>query len=291
MPDSPSAMSNRKCSVLVGLLVGLLLASSSALALEKCVYCRGINCQRSSYQAEEQCSDRLDACASVFEGGIVQAQGCLEGLEDSWREQCVGPSKGVDCEICASDKCNTLASERAACLQCAESEDEQCVDAPQVLTPQRCPIARTGRSFCFSKLVDERLERGCSLSLSDQLDCLSNGSCQLCDPRERPHCNDEIIDFESAPATTTESTSTTSTPTTQSTATPSTASPQTTPSTASPQTTPSTQEPTTTSPEATSATPTAPPTTAKPNSAYSLHSSTIVMIIVPLAVFVYTLHK
>ncbi|XP_026841740.1 protein psiD [Drosophila persimilis] len=285
-------MSNRTSSAL-GCLLGLLLASSSALGLEKCIYCRGINCQRSSYQAEEQCSDRLDACASVFQGDIVQAQGCLEGLEAGWREQCHGPSGGVDCEICVSEKCNTLGSARAGCLQCAESGDEHCVDAPQLLVSQRCPIARTGGSFCFTKLVEERLERGCSLSLSDQLDCLANSNCQLCDPLERPHCNDEIIDFNAAPDPTTESTSTststTSTPT-QSTATPSTASPQTTPSTASPQTTPSTAspQPTTASPQ-----PTAPPTTAEPNSALSLHSaaSSIPLIIVPLAVFVYTLHK
>ncbi|SPP75410.1 Hypothetical predicted protein [Drosophila guanche] len=272
-------MSNPKCSAL-GLLVGLLLASGTALALEKCVYCRGINCQRSSYQAEEQCSDLLDACASVFEGGIVQAQGCLEGLEDGWRALCQAPSKGVDCEICVSDKCNTVGSERAACLQCAESEDEQCVNAPQLLVPQRCAIARTGRSFCYSKLVGERLERGCSLSLSDQMDCLASGGCQLCDPLERPHCNDEVIDFNAAPDTTTEATSTsTSTPSTP-----------TTQSTTTTQTTPSTQQPTTTSAPPTTAT----PTTAKPNAAFSLHSSsttTIWLIIVPLVVFIYTLHK
>ncbi|EDW35916.1 GL17512 [Drosophila persimilis] len=177
-------MSNRTSSAL-GCLLGLLLASSSALGLEKCIYCRGINCQRSSYQAEEQCSDRLDACASVFQGDIVQAQGCLEGLEAGWREQCHGPSGGVDCEICVSEKCNTLGSARAGCLQCAESGDEHCVDAPQLLVSQRCPIARTGGSFCFTKLVEERLERGCSLSLSDQLDCLANSNCQLSRPYNR----------------------------------------------------------------------------------------------------------
>ncbi|BFG03676.1 mucin-2 [Drosophila madeirensis] len=284
MPESPSVMSNPKCSAL-GLVVGLLLASGTALALEKCVYCRGINCQRSSYQAEEQCSDLLDACASVFEGGIVQAQGCLEGLEDGWRGQCQAPSKGPDCEICVSDNCNTVGSERAACLQCTESEDEQSVNAPQLLMPQSCAIARTGRSFCYSKLVGERLERGCSLSLSDQMDCLASGSCQLCDPLERPHCNDEVIDFSSAPDTTTESTST-------STSTPITPTTQSTPTQSTP--TPTTQQPTTTTPQPTTATPTAPPTTAKPNSAFSLHSfstTTIPLIIVPLVVFIYTLHK
>lgn len=104
-------------SFLLGLV---LLTGSYVLAAENCIYCRGINCQRSSYNAEETCSDRLDACVSVFQGGSIQAQGCLESLEDSWREKCGEghQGSGVDCEICVLNKCNKVGSPSAGCLQC-----------------------------------------------------------------------------------------------------------------------------------------------------------------------------
>lgn len=121
MLNIPSAMSNLNSSKL---LVALVLTSSYVLASEKCIYCRDINCQRSSYDADEQCSEKLDACVSVFKAGVIQAQGCLESLEDDWREKCEDKDKGneIDCEICVTERCNYVAAKRTSCLQCNNTE-------------------------------------------------------------------------------------------------------------------------------------------------------------------------
>jgi len=106
------------------LLLALLLTSSYVLASEKCIYCRGISCRRTSYEADDQCSDKLDACVSVFQDGFIQAQGCLEGLEDDLREKCQEDNKvhGTDCEVCITEKCNKVAPKTYSCLQCNSAE-------------------------------------------------------------------------------------------------------------------------------------------------------------------------
>lgn len=115
------SMLTRKCAILCILLP--LLRASFVLASESCYYCRGINCQRSNYEATEQCVDQLDACVSVFEGGVVKAQGCLERLEASWREPCESRNHiRKQCEICVTEKCNNVSSRQLSCLQCTDTE-------------------------------------------------------------------------------------------------------------------------------------------------------------------------
>ncbi|XP_050744068.1 uncharacterized protein LOC108022148 [Drosophila biarmipes] len=289
------------------LLLALLLSSSYVWASEKCTYCRGINCQRTSYEADEECSDKLDACVSVFQDGFVQAQGCLESLEDDLKEKCTENNKGygIDCEICITEKCNNVAPKTYSCLQCNNTEDTQCAESPDLLKAVQCPIARSGRSFCYASLLGDRLERGCSLTLSDQVGCLANPNCQLCDPLEQPHCNDQVLktDDNSTTESPTESTSssTGSTPsstiTTESTSsstpssttssstslstgsstssstsasTSSSTSSSTTSTTNSPQTTQSSTEPSTTEK--------IPTTTDKPNSALGLHAPVFLIL-------------
>ncbi|XP_017044940.1 threonine-rich protein [Drosophila ficusphila] len=286
------------------LLALLLFASGCVLGSEKCIYCRGINCQRSSYEAEEGCSDRLDACVSVFQGGIIQAQGCLENLEDDWREKCFKTNKGngIDCEICVTEKCNNLGSKLASCLQCNNTVDSECAESPGLLKAVQCPIARTGRSFCYASLEGDVLERGCSLTLANQLNCLANPNCHLCDPLEQAHCNDMIVKADDSPTTelpsestssstestpnstvTTEPTSssstTSSTSSSSSSSTTSTTSSPTSIPTNSPETTQSTTEPSTTEE--------IPTTTNKPNSAFGFHVS-FFLIFAQLALFITT---
>ncbi|XP_016969125.1 putative protein TPRXL [Drosophila rhopaloa] len=289
MLNVPSAMSNLNLYQLLFAL--LLLGSSYVLASEKCIYCRGINCQRSSYVAEEQCSDRMDACVSVFHEGIIEAQGCLDSLEDDWREKCQDKNKGrgVDCEICVSEKCNTVASKRASCLQCNNTEDAQCMETPELLKAVQCPIARSGRSFCYASLEGDSLERGCSLSLTDQVNCLANPNCHLCDPLEQPHCNDQAVkaDDSSTSESPTESTSSSTESTPSSTITTDSTTDSTTLSTTSSTTSSSTSSSSsssTSSPETTesSTTEEIPTTTNKPNSAFGLHVS-FFLIFVQLA--------
>lgn len=129
MPKASVAMLTRKCAIPCILLA--LLGSSCVLASESCFYCRGINCQRSSYQATEQCVDQLDACVSVFEGGVIRAQGCLERLDDSWRKQCETKAHSrLQCEICVSEKCNNISPPQLSCVQC---NDTQVSKEPRVI--------------------------------------------------------------------------------------------------------------------------------------------------------------
>ncbi|KAH8327090.1 hypothetical protein KR074_002709, partial [Drosophila pseudoananassae] len=194
-------------------LILLIFSSSCVLSSEKCIYCRGINCQRSSYEAEEQCSDSLDVCVSVFQAGTILSQGCLESLEEDYITQCQENSKdsGIDCEICVTDKCNNVGSKQAGCLQCNSDQDAQCTDPSEALQAEQCSIARTGRSFCYAKVEANRVDRGCSLTLSDQVDCLANRNCYLCDPLEVPHCNNQLIEEDDSSTSTENPITTTST--------------------------------------------------------------------------------
>lgn len=122
MPNESTTMLSRKLAILC-LLWPMLCAASLVLASESCLYCRGINCQRSTYQASEQCVGELDACVSVFQSGMVQAQGCYDSLERTWRQYCGDEhSFHTQCEICLTDKCNNATSRELSCLQCQDTE-------------------------------------------------------------------------------------------------------------------------------------------------------------------------
>lgn len=121
MPNESAAMLSRKCAILC--LLWALLCAGLVLASKSCLYCRGINCQRSSYQATEQCLGAVDTCVSVFQSGMVRAQGCYESLEHDWRQYCGGEHKcRTQCEVCATDKCNNATSRPLSCIQCRETE-------------------------------------------------------------------------------------------------------------------------------------------------------------------------
>ncbi|XP_064551884.1 uncharacterized protein LOC135437753 [Drosophila montana] len=275
------SMLTRKCAILCILLP--LLRAGFVLASESCHYCRGINCQRSNYEATEQCVDQLDACVSVFEGGVVKAQGCLELLEGSWREPCESRNHTrIQCEICVTEKCNNVSARQLSCLQCTDTEDDNCRTAPEQLAPQACGIARSGRSLCYASIKEQRVERGCSLTLSEQRTCLADANCQLCDPLEISHCNYQLLEDtavtteppgESTSSTSSSSSSSTSTSTSSSTTT-------TTSSTASPPTTQSTIPPT--------KSPTDPPTPSpQPDSAQSLCTKNIPILLLALQLVMY----
>lgn len=52
------------------LLLVLIVAFqvNSIAAQRSCYQCEGINCQRTTYQKVEKCSNDVDICATVFEG-------------------------------------------------------------------------------------------------------------------------------------------------------------------------------------------------------------------------------
>ncbi|KAH8394831.1 hypothetical protein KR222_007609 [Zaprionus bogoriensis] len=274
-------MLTRKCATLC--LLWPLLQTGLVLASESCVYCRGINCQRSSYAATEHCLDKLDVCVSVFQEGRVQAQGCFDSLEDNWRQHCEGPpSPRAQCEICVTEKCNNVSSRQFSCLQCEDTEDERCRSAPQELTPQSCAIARSGRNLCYARAEGERIERGCSLTLSEQTSCLSDVNCRLCDPTQIADCNDQLLEASTvttetpvssttSSSTSSSSSSTSESPSTSTSSSTSSSSSSSTSSSTSSSSSTSTSSSTSPSPSASTTTeePSS-PTTAKPNGAASL---------------------
>ncbi|XP_068146393.1 uncharacterized protein [Drosophila tropicalis] len=196
-------MSSRKYALL--LFYGISVFQV-AFATEKCNYCRGINCQRSTYQSVEECSDKLDTCASVFHDGVIHSQGCLESLEDHCDD-----ASGMKCVKCAVDNCNNKSL--VSCVQCVDSEDVNCRSNPETLTAKSCGIARSGRNFCSTIISDDgqHVERGCVISLAEQINCLNNANCYLCDPVEKSSCNNHLVegfvDTTEAPSTSTTSTS------------------------------------------------------------------------------------
>ncbi|ALC40955.1 CG34040 [Drosophila busckii] len=266
-----------------------LLCCSRAQAVDSCVYCRGINCQRSSYAATELCVDRLDACVSVFQGGRVQAQGCWEKVEERWRIQC--QEQGTQCEICLTEKCNNVSPRQLSCLQCQDTQDEQCRTAPEQLIGKRCGIARTGRTFCYASIKDQHVERGCALNLTQQRSCLEDINCQLCDPLELgASCNKQLLqenEATTAPPDTSSSTSSSSSSSSTSTTSSSSSSSSST-STTSSSSSSSTSTSTTTTAAPPTAPPTLPPTTAKPNSAatFNLNNLAFLLLFAQLVNFV-----
>lgn len=62
-----------KYKVVTHTLVALVLLQAlidPTEAAMKCYKCTGINCQRTTYTATEDCADELDSCVSVYEGSM-----------------------------------------------------------------------------------------------------------------------------------------------------------------------------------------------------------------------------
>ncbi|XP_065369292.1 uncharacterized protein LOC135961682 [Calliphora vicina] len=165
-----------------------------------CHQCRGINCLRTTYEATQKCLNDLDICVTVFDGQTILAQGCLEQLSEELRHKCDVDTTAQDslslseCFKCNDNLCNNLASSSFECIQCDSESDANCRTNPQSLAPSRCGISRTPNEYCFVKQEGERVIRGCSNTLEEQISCLSSVDCMICQPSELSGCNDiEVI--------------------------------------------------------------------------------------------------
>ncbi|XP_017480148.1 PREDICTED: cell wall protein IFF6-like, partial [Rhagoletis zephyria] len=190
-------------------LVLLQLLITRTDAASKCHKCTGINCQRTSYAATEECVDALDSCVTVFHGSTVLAQGCLGQLAVALRNKCQTEStanedseavvEGEDlpkangaCYQCNEDLCNNVSGDGFECIQCDSNTDGNCASNPDQLQAEKCPIGRSTNSYCYTKVEEgKRAIRGCATNLVQQNECLGSNDCTLCSPLDISGCNRE----------------------------------------------------------------------------------------------------
>ncbi|XP_049306668.1 uncharacterized protein LOC105222438 isoform X2 [Bactrocera dorsalis] len=191
---------------LVALMVLQVLIDPTEAAT-KCHKCTGINCQRTTYAATEDCTDALDSCVTVFQESMVLAQGCLGQLAVGLRNKCeipsteetdgtemtdvddAAPAVNRNCHQCSENLCNNLSAEGTDCLQCDSNEEAKCACDTESLQPQRCPISKAVNTYCYAKIEASRATRGCATDLAQQKECQSNSGCSLCSPSDINGCN------------------------------------------------------------------------------------------------------
>ncbi|XP_053962820.1 protein rtoA-like [Anastrepha ludens] len=184
------------------LLLQVLIGCTEAAT--KCHKCTGINCQRTSYTATEDCVDALDSCTTIFQGSTVLAQGCLGQLAVELRNKCETPTNtnednevamegeklqtaNAACYRCREDLCNEVSGEAFECIQCDSNADGECASGN--LQPAKCPIGRSMNSYCYTKVEGKRAIRGCATNLVEQKECLNSNDCVLCSPLDISGCN------------------------------------------------------------------------------------------------------
>uniref|UniRef100_W8BWG8 DUF753 domain-containing protein n=1 Tax=Ceratitis capitata TaxID=7213 RepID=W8BWG8_CERCA len=199
-------------TLLHALLAFLLLQAliNPADAAAKCHKCTGINCQRTTFAATEDCLDALDSCVSVFDGSTVLAQGCLGQLTSELRNKCevsttesadpdeiatddgeALPTTNQQCYQCREDLCNNVSADGFECVQCDSDVDGKCASDTEGLPTEKCPIGKAVNSYCYAKLAGKHATRGCAVDLVQQKECLNSNDCVLCTPTDIAGCNRE----------------------------------------------------------------------------------------------------
>ncbi|CAD7013299.1 unnamed protein product [Ceratitis capitata] len=199
-------------TLLHALLAFLLLQAliNPAYAAAKCHKCTGINCQRTTFAATEDCLDALDSCVSVFDGSTVLAQGCLGQLTSELRNKCevsttesadpdeiatddgeALPTTNQQCYQCREDLCNNVSADGFECVQCDSDVDGKCASDTEGLPTEKCPIGKAVNSYCYAKLAGKHATRGCAVDLVQQKECLNSNDCVLCTPTDIAGCNRE----------------------------------------------------------------------------------------------------
>ena len=79
-------------ALVVLVLLQVLIESTDAAT--KCHQCTGINCQRMTYAATEDCADELDSCITIFQDcmGSLKTSGILYKLISPFACRSYGPS-------------------------------------------------------------------------------------------------------------------------------------------------------------------------------------------------------
>ncbi|ALC40956.1 CG4363 [Drosophila busckii] len=174
----------------VALLVLSLIGLGQANTIASCNSCYGINCQRTSLQAQEQkCADSLDYCVTIFDDSKVMYKGCSLEIPLTLRQRCESHSKGSSCFKCNSDRCNNVGAMDYACVQCDASKDANCAENASTLQPTRCVAPTGGNSYCYVKSSGSSTQRGCATTVAEQQSCLKDANCLLCSPGDIRGCN------------------------------------------------------------------------------------------------------
>ncbi|TDG42715.1 hypothetical protein AWZ03_010853 [Drosophila navojoa] len=174
----------------------------SAAAPRTCYSCEGVNCQRTTRQnATVRCNDLLDICVTVYEGFRVSERGCLLEISLAARSKC--QARDPQCQKCGGDLCNNQGRVDYQCIQCNGSDDAKCNLAGDSISPAQCPAPTGNNAYCYVKASGSQLQRGCALSVKEQMSCLQANDCSLCLP-ENGHgssaCNNYVLEYKASGA-------------------------------------------------------------------------------------------
>ncbi|XP_023173514.1 uncharacterized protein LOC111601247 [Drosophila hydei] len=173
-----------------------------ASAPRNCYSCKGINCQRTTRQnATVKCTDLLDICVTVYEGFRVSERGCLLELSVAAQSKC--HARDPRCQKCGGDLCNNQGRVDFQCIQCSGSDDSKCNSAGDSISAAKCSAPTGNNAYCYVRAVGSNLQRGCALSVKEQMNCLQDNDCSLCLP-ENGHgssaCNNYALEFSASGA-------------------------------------------------------------------------------------------
>ncbi|XP_034476759.1 uncharacterized protein LOC117783460 [Drosophila innubila] len=180
--------------LLVCCSTGLVKANS----ITSCYSCYGINCQRTSLNQEQKCSDSLDYCVTIYDESKVVYKGCSLEIPVQLRQRCESRPNG-SCFKCNSDRCNNVGSAHFSCVQCDSSKDSNCADNAVTLNPTVCVAPTAPNSYCYVKSsgTSSSIIRGCATTMTDQKNCLEDANCLLCSPGDIRGCNSVNIASDS----------------------------------------------------------------------------------------------
>lgn len=122
-----------------------------------------------------------ERCVTVFsKGKNVTERGCSSSLHN--KRYC--DQNYASCVQCPTNGCNTVTSrDSRLCAVCNSTIDSNCVTNPTVVASKSCAKG------CYSRLVNQTLERGCFEDLAETFDCVAENKCKFCNDVDK--CNVE----------------------------------------------------------------------------------------------------
>uniref|UniRef100_A0A182K6A1 DUF753 domain-containing protein n=1 Tax=Anopheles christyi TaxID=43041 RepID=A0A182K6A1_9DIPT len=161
--------------------------------MARCVTCStdqgGEECGQGAMEAE-MCDKLDDICFTRVNGNNLE-RGCLSVLEIEEQNECRDASRG-SCVTCQSPSCNN--QNWLKCLLCKKSENEICSNpSPPYLEELTSYCSKYDeQSTCYARIIENDLERGCSVDLIHPEDvCKNTVACETC---ALDNCNGQTED-------------------------------------------------------------------------------------------------
>uniref|UniRef100_A0A182J6I2 DUF753 domain-containing protein n=1 Tax=Anopheles atroparvus TaxID=41427 RepID=A0A182J6I2_ANOAO len=154
-------------------------------------YTKCITCTTSTAEGKEACEsadltttavvcgELDDVCFTRVKDGHLE-RGCLSSLDDEGQQQCKDPNDAA-CNTCQDLSCNN--ARWLKCAKCTSSENPSCavLEEPALQELSSYCARHSSQSTCYSKVVQDVLERGCTLE-QDGTESVCQGStgCATC---------------------------------------------------------------------------------------------------------------